>query len=1703
MNIKVKENESKRNKQFEVLINQKIDNLRKKLLDFTRRNPLLSTKFSDRSNSIIRIVDEVPELLLKQINQNTMRIAPLPPLEDEPKDEKTQDFHNALSEARLTDEIYLQQIDAIDQDKDDAPDLLNNAERELKDRVREKLNMPPRQTKANLSLQEHARNNHILPSFELPTINNMNEDGRHEDLEIQTLLLPDVLERRLNALHSKEKSWKDETGISVLHAAFGFLEWQEHENAKQQLTPLVLLPVEIKKERSQEGTIFSISGNDNTPESNSVLAEKLKLEFNIDLPLFTEETNLEEYFSELNSLKPRNLNWKVRRWAVIGVFPSARIAMYKDLDPSNWDFPEHDIVSSLLGGEGSQAGILPFADEYEIDEPEIEQKVPCLISDADSSQFSALVDIADGKNLALEGPPGTGKSQTIVNTIATALALNKKVLFVAEKSAALEVVRTRLEAYGLGEFTLPLQASRSTKEQIMNSIRERIEMKNPKPAPELQSKIKEFQSIRSKLSKYLTILSSKFKNTDFNVHEILGRCIYLKSYIDSLPSSLDSFNHRALSSLKKDTIEKNKTLCKEVETLLKKLSSIDQTWKIIRISNVTPFLAKDILKSSKKTSELFFELANIKSSFESYAIPQDANTQHLDEYRLCLDNLPQQVNQEDIRFIKNISSNQEIDSIQDFLAACKKWRSDELALKQVIKNDLNDFTLQVLEKLKKIALEENLNTLGDESFEESIHKKDLKVQRLQAIISFFSELEAYSKELSKLELSDAIVACEVLKDIDEKIFSKRKETLLNPDNQYVIKKAIIESQELLRHQNILSSKFRMAMIPSLEEVSTLYMIISQSGLFSIFSNEYRKSKKKFQAISFIEKYNKKEAQQNLYELFDWMQSCRKFEENILLKELLGTNFNGLETELQLYSDLFNFYDTIDTKFQGYKYENLKTFLKCGELRSNKNLPKLNSEFVIQEYEHFSFEKIKKLALKRESEKKELIENIISAKEYRDIFYSPNSIKQQDLISLSTKLEDLIRRKNELSNSRPIKDLLKEHFKGELTEINNLENAIKLAILSNQVPSSCKKSFFYILEVNLSNQLSEEINTYLEKDKDATEELDKLCKLTNTDEKTWKSNRNFLQLSEFLEKASGLEESLIAYSRLYAFREEFQKNDLDSFFSTVVNIDYSNLDNLYESLIFKALAKEVYKDFSKDISQYNGEKLSSLRLQLRIIDREIIQLSRLSLKSQLFHNANPPEGIGGVRFKASEHTENRLLKREIGKSKRFIPVRELTDRAGQALLAYKPCWMMSPLAVAQYIPNGSIKFDLVIIDEASQMTPEDSIGALVRADQAMIVGDTNQLPPTGFFKKFIEDDELDEDYVTNQESILEMANLCFKPARRLRWHYRSRHSGLIAFSNKHVYDDKLVVFPSAKEDDPEMGVSYVKVEGYYSSGTNPEEAKAMVKGILEFMLKYPNKSLGVVVLNQMQRELLTEEMNFAFRDKEYAREYREKWEQEKDGLESFFIKNLENVQGDERDVIIIGTVYGPEKPGANVMNRFGPINGVAGKRRLNVLFSRAKQRIITYSSMTSSDIRAEEDGNQGVYMLKCWLEYSATNKLEVGTVNNNKGPDSDFEVHVIEQIKNMGCIPVPQVGVKGFSIDIGIRHPEWKHGFLMGVECDGATYHSSKSARDRDRIRQEVLEGLGWKLYRIWSTDWFENPYQETQKLKVAIDNRLKELKTQR
>jgi superfamily I DNA and/or RNA helicase len=426
-------------------------------------------------------------------------------------------------------------------------------------------------------------------------------------------------------------------------------------------------------------------------------------------------------------------------------------------------------------------------------------------------------------------------------------------------------------------------------------------------------------------------------------------------------------------------------------------------------------------------------------------------------------------------------------------------------------------------------------------------------------------------------------------------------------------------------------------------------------------------------------------------------------------------------------------------------------------------------------------------------------------------------------------------------------------------------------------------------------------------------------------------------------------------------------------------------------------------------------------------------------------------------------------------------------------------MMSPLSVAQYLPPNQLEFDVLLIDEASQLRPEEALGAVARAKQIVIVGDPKQLPPTSFFGIVKDSEEEDDTIVDESESILDSCISLYTPARRLKWHYRSQHESLIDFSNQHFYDNDLIIFPSpTNQNSEELGVKYNYIaDGIYQSGAkrryNKIEAEVVIEHIEQQMERFPKRSLGIGTFNITQRDVLRQMIDKIEKTNPQVANYIAKW---RDTSEPFFIKNLESLQGDERDVIFISTTYGKDKITGRVMQRFGPINQDVGWRRLNVLITRAKQKMQIFTSMQSSDIIVSNSSSKGLVAFKSFLHYLETGRRVERGVETDRGFDSPFEESVYNLLKERGIKTVPQVGVSGYFIDLAVVSPKGDD-YILAIECDGASYHSSKSARDRDRLKDEVLKRLGWEVYRIWSIDWYKNREREVEKLLEVVENSLK------
>ncbi|WP_249755637.1 DUF4011 domain-containing protein [Microvenator marinus] len=505
----------------------------------------------------------------------------------------------------------------------------------------------------------------------------------------------------------------------------------------------------------------------------------------------------------------------------------------------------------------------------------------------------------------------------------------------------------------------------------------------------------------------------------------------------------------------------------------------------------------------------------------------------------------------------------------------------------------------------------------------------------------------------------------------------------------------------------------------------------------------------------------------------------------------------------------------------------------------------------------------------------------------------------------------------------------------------------------------------------------------------------------------------------------------------------------------------------------------------DLKQFRGHDHERVIEQFRVLDDEAKSVARSEVQARLA--ARLPE--------RNAPGEMEVLRKEFSKQRAHKPIRKLFAEVPHVLLRLKPCVLMSPLSVARFLSVSDQLFDIVVFDEASQIPPWDAIGAIARGKQAIIVGDSKQLPPTSFFSSNDSDEFAEDEDFLELESILEQAVVRGVPQLTLNWHYRSRHESLIAFSNFNYYDNRLHVFPSPHHRSAHLGLKWVQVkDGVYDRGgsrTNRREGEEVVSAILA-RLKDPElqqKSIGVVTFSSAQQRLILDLLDEARRAHPEIEDFFT------DAVpEPIFVKNLENVQGDERDVMFFSICYGPDAAGKMTLS-FGPLNKVGGERRLNVAVTRARELLVVFSTFHPDQIDVGVT-NPSVRQLKLFLDYAARGKsalIGAAMPDESRGFGSPFEEEVYEALRERGWDVHTQVGVGGFYIDLAVVDPARPGVYLLGIECDGAAYHSAKSARDRDRIRQNILENLGWRIHRIWSTDWWTQRTSQLQRVLGALD----------
>jgi hypothetical protein len=1599
-------------------------------------------------------------------------------------------------------------------------------QRELRDRLRDGLGMPPRIGKDSSTPAEVANRRGLNPSFDLPA-SAADADGqvesKHADSFIQTLLFNDVLDLSLSRIREHVRLSLDEAGVNPLFCVFGFLEWYEDGNSETPLhAPLLVYPLNLDRELVRGNYQYAVRSTGDGAAVNVALFERLKRDFEVELPSFNEEEDTpERYLKLVQAVIDRQKGWRVRRWVTIGLFSFARIAMYRDLDDERWQsiggLHRHNGLGQILAG-GAGDGIsganaatddVPPDDDrpteiYELDTP--------LIADADSSQLRAIQDVISGRSLIIEGPPGTGKSQTITNIIAAALAAGKTVLFVAEKMAALNVVKDRLKEAQLELFCLELHSTKGTRRETFSALAQRLNFRTRTNVDsELNGTLQNLRIAREKLGNAAVALGLPAGSLGITTQELLWRCQRLRAQTATLPGEIDELVMPNADSLTNADLHHIVLVANQLEKSRASLlsaygSARGNPWYGVARGEIGPMEADDLVRRAAQFGNAASEsqgvlnrltavtqfplqtIADLKSHASARAIPEPEPTA---SEQLIMELRDPQVLATMEQFAEGIAEHLSL------MTSCHAVFNNGTAADAVSPKALNG--------LSEAALESGLGNAAISEIAGLARQRERQAEAWLNVSKLASELadRAGAAQPLNLNVERAIVAAvDAVRSADATLLRLRTRPLVEAGASEELRKAVEIATAISQRRARLSERFTTeGIIPSQVLRGHAIALRAAPAIAPFLSLEWWRARAVFKGICKVPiKLGRGERARALDEIASLQDEMKSFAENPRLKELVGAAFTGVDFDLKPLLRVAEWADRIrsavsvaaDRKHDLLRFfyeapaDQIEAFADLGSSAHFKNLVQaLSSNPSLAHTTADQADRVRRLA-----------DGARSARDLADRSGLRPELRCSELRRISGQVERLQSLRDALDNSLVASRTLGNAFQGHKTNVAKLLPSVDYvrAVVGASVPAPLKG---WLLEAQPFNRIKElkPISAAAEGAVNAMENaLEQIQQLAPVDLSAWLGAASVTdikpaELAEHAARCANDAEGLNLLIDDMRRAKEARETGLGALIDLLdaqgvplVALDAAARRLIYQSLVRSLIAK------SPALVTFTGERFEAYRKQFRELDHRLKRLRQAKIADEL---ARRHIEYGNDRGPKKQWTGRALIQNEVGKQKRHVPTRDLLERSGRAVQQLMPCFMMSPLSVAQFLKPGVVKFDLVVMDEASQLRPQDTIGAIARGSQLVIVGDPKQLPPTNFFMGedgVVSDDE--EETAAQEQSILDHAIGILRPVRRLKWHYRSRHPSLIAFSNKEFYgDDPLILFPSPYHEHDDFGVKYVHVEeGRYGGRVNVPEARRVATAAIDYAAKHPERSLGIVALNQPQRELIELEVDRLAQEHEEFEAWRKKWDS---SLERFFVKNLENVQGDERDTIFISTVFGRGDDNEVPHQRFGPINNEGGHRRLNVLFTRAKFQTVVFCSMDPAQIRTDEKSKWGVRALKGYLKFAKDGLLE-GATETGRAPDSDFEVAVADALHVAGYEAVPQIGVAGYFIDIGVRHPERPGEFVLGVECDGAAYHSTKSARDRDRLRQEVLERLQWRIHRIWSLDWYRNHRRETDRLVKAV-----------
>ncbi len=1376
-------------------------------------------------------------------------------------------------------------------------------------------------------------------------------------------------QKTLESLRSKSRSFIEEQGINTLYLCFGFLQWAESTNSQvTHNAPLILVPVTMKWESILSPYILEL--HEDEIVVNSTLLYKLENDFGIKLPGFDTDTPIEEFFTKVEEITAQN-HWTVLREVSLGLLSFSKINMYQDLEVHRDNIIANPVIQAISGDSSGIIHDITDFDHYDFDHKTKPEETYQVV-DADSSQQDAILCAKNGISFVLQGPPGTGKSQTITNIIAECLAEGKKVLFVSEKMAALDIVYQRLTKANLADFCLVLHSHKTNKKQTLDQLRDVLSLTEKKVSvsDEAYQSLERLLEDRNKLNQYTEEVYEVVEPLHKSIYKVNGILASLQNYEDLIFTVPDV---RQTTAQQYGIFINN--LNRFAETV--SMQEVDfhiNPWRGATVETVTNEFRHDLNARLNPLRDSIDQLEGLFTNIckeLSFIIPNNyASVEKL----LTILNIAK----EGVPFQSDWILNDEVDILFREIAQCDDLKKDFLQKREEI--------------LKEVQL---------------IEENDSEI-----------DLSKYSK------LSTSTLLKDFSNDLDE-----------------------ITEKDMCYH--------------IWQEKSNYEHMISLCD----------------EARSLMESYN------------DQKQSVLAEYE----KEIFEIEFNEIYFRFKSKSTsavkFFNRQYRADKKLIRNMHRDMKQLTDEDILSILSTLRDMQDQKKWFHEHHMEFASICPGFCKDEETDFDSLKKHITAFDA--------IIRTKDMID---ELQSIVEKTEELEEQ------LKGHYHQQYSGIETDWESVRISL-------AWANLFAYHMDGLLSE--NELFVTRLSDDQVMAENCGNLANNLSAsweltiDDFTWfselfESDQDFknMPLPALTERLNACCEHLAAleeWNDYKSIKKECCEIGLDSYMEV---LDNHNLKKEHIVPVFKKRFFRLWLD--SVLSEYPAVKNFRRKIQdnnleeFRSLDKSQFDIASARIRQKLINS------LPSMDHFTSGIDEISILKRELNKRRKLMPIRRLFKKIPNLIMTLKPCLMMSPLSVSLYLESDSYVFDTVIFDEASQVFTENAIGSIFRGKQVIIAGDSKQLPPTNFFNVTSENIEFDieeeseeQDDSSSFESILDEAALL--PERILLWHYRSKHEHLITFSNVKIYHNNLITFPSSIDKTPDLGVEYIYVEnGYYDRGGkkgNVIEAQKIAEMIIDHFSKYPDRSLGVITFGERQQQAIDTALR---KLRQENTSYESFFDENKN--EPFFIKSLENVQGDERDTIILSIGYGKDANGVMRMN-FGPLGANGGERRLNVAITRAKCNFKLVGSILPTDIDLSRVTNEGPKLLRSYIEFAINGPSSLANEiieNDNIWFDSPFEESVYQFLDKKGYKLATQVGCSGYRIDIAVKHPTLSGRYVLGIECDGATYHSARTARERDRLRQDVLESIGWKIYRIWSTDWIKDPVTEGNRLIEEIENALSE-----